>query len=189
MKTYKISILFAATVIAALALADSALGQPRRPITDRPGPGRAEPGSFAGPGRFGPGVDRVLELLTEEQRASLREVMEPKREPMRVLEEKIRTGRAELFLASLTGSSEEEKVRSKAMAVAKLEVDLLVLRSKAFARMRPPLSSDQIEQVKRTFPAADTRSSAKSRGAEVERDEHGLPPKDRVPAEPKFQKP
>ena len=69
---------------------------------DRP-QGRFQPG---GPqGQLFPMVQRVL---TDDQRASLREAMEAQREPMRDLEEKIRAVRKDLMQASLAEKFDEE---------------------------------------------------------------------------------
>jgi Spy/CpxP family protein refolding chaperone len=136
-------------------------------------------------GRFTPGFDRVLSVLTEEQRASLRDAMQGQREKMREIEEKIRDVRRELLTAGLTDKFDEDAVRQKAMAAAKLDAELTVLRAKAFSQMRPMVSLEQLEKLKSTpapggreeEPAAPTR-----RRSDIPRDEHGLPLKPGAPA-------
>src|SRR5262245_49191062 len=80
--------------------------------------------------RFTPGLERLFGVLTEEQRASLRQAMEAQREKTRGLEEKLRDARKELFEAGLKEKFDEEAVRQKALAVGKLDAELAVLRAK-----------------------------------------------------------
>ena len=138
-----------------------------------------------GPGRFTPGFERLFGVLSEEQRASLREAMQAQREKMRELEEKLRDARKEIFEAGLKEKFEEDAVRQKAMAAAKLDAELTVLRAKAFSQIRPALSAEQLEKLRNMPPpgSAEDQPQRPRRRPEVQRDEHGLPPKDRVPSE------
>jgi len=86
-------------------------------------------------------------VLTEDQRESMRAIMVSQREAMREIQEKMRMARKELLKASLANTFDEETVRVKAMAVAKLEADLTVLRAKALSQVQPPLSDEQVEQI------------------------------------------
>jgi len=86
-------------------------------------------------------------VLTEDQRESMRSIMASQRDEMRGIQEKMRVARKELLTASLAGKFDEEIVRAKALAVAKLEADLTVLRAKAMSQVQPPLSDEQIEQI------------------------------------------
>jgi Spy/CpxP family protein refolding chaperone len=117
------------------------------PRGDRPG-GGFQPGGMGG-GQFLPMLQRVL---TEEQRASLRSAMEAQREKARDLEEKLRDARRELLKASVLDPFDEDSVRSKALEVGKLDAEMTVLRAKAFAKMKPALSPEQIEQFKNPPP-------------------------------------
>jgi uncharacterized membrane protein len=90
-------------------------------------------------------------VLTEAQRTSLRKAMETQRDKTRVLEEKIRKARKEVVAASFAEPFDENAVRAKALAAAKLEADLEVMRAKAFAQMKPPPSAEQVEKLK-TLP-------------------------------------
>ena len=87
-------------------------------------------------------------VLTEDQRASLREAAEAQRDQVREQEEKLRAARKEMLNLSLTDTFDEAAVRAKALDVGKLEAELTVLRAKALSQMRPPLSPEQIEQLK-----------------------------------------
>src|SRR5438067_974780 len=95
---------------------------------ERPRVAGEEPGRFQRPqlgggpaGRFVPGIERLQSILSDEQRASLREVMQGQREKMRDLEEKIRDARKDLLTAGLTDKFDEDAVRQKALGAAKLE--------------------------------------------------------------------
>jgi Spy/CpxP family protein refolding chaperone len=153
--------------------------------------GRGQPRMAGGPaGRFVPGIERLQAILTEEQRASLREAMEGQREKMRDLEEKTRAARQGLLMAGLTEKFDEEAVRQKALSAAKLEAEMTVLRARAFSKMRPPLSPEQLEKLK--APPADRgedRPEPPRRRPEIRRDEHGLPLKDAGPARPEPPEP
>ena len=136
-------------------------------------------------GQFFPMLQRVL---TDDQRASLREAMEAQREPMRDLEEKIRAVRKDLMQASLAEKFDEVAIRNKALEAGKLDAELTVLRAKAFSQMKPPLSAQQIEQIKNPPPPENgggpnpgefRRRPDRPPGGP--RDEHDLP----VPPKPK----
>src|SRR5262249_29697806 len=81
----------------------------------------------------GPGIERVFSVLTDEQRASLREAMEGQFEKVRGLEEKLREARRALLEAALVEKFDETAVREKAEAAAKLEAEVTVIRAKAFS--------------------------------------------------------
>ena len=148
--------------------------------------GDATGGFPGGPGRFSPGLDRVLNVLTDEQRTSFREALQSQREKVREIEEKLRDARKEIFEAGLKDKFDEEAVRQKAMAAAKLEAEMMVIRAKAFSQVRPPLSAEQMEKLKNMpSPGIETQSERPRRRPEAPRDENGLPPKDRVAPEPK----
>src|SRR5438067_13744615 len=107
-------------VLLMLVVPLAAFGQaePKRPR----GPGGL--GAAFGPGgggRAGAGYQRLLSVLTEEQKASLREAMDEHREKVRELEEKLRVASRELYAAGLSGNFDEDRVHEKAATVAKLE--------------------------------------------------------------------
>jgi Spy/CpxP family protein refolding chaperone len=181
----------AAAIFAALvASVISTPAQPDKNATPerRPPPGeergRFQPPQGGGPaGRFGPGFERLQSVLTDDQRASLREAMQGQREKMRDLEEKIRGLRQELLLAGLTEKFDEESVRRKALAVAKLEAEMTMVRAKAFSQMRPALNPEQLEKLKaRPENRREDQPEAPRRRPGAPRDEHGLPLKDGAPA-------
>jgi Spy/CpxP family protein refolding chaperone len=119
-----------------------------RPFQQAGGPA----GPFAG---MGP----VMNVLTEEQRASLTQSIQAQREKVRELETKLRSARQELATAGLDGKFDEDSVRKQAAAVANLEADMAVLRVKAISQIQPPLSPEQIEKIKSSAPALPFRGA------------------------------
>ena len=154
-----------------------------------PQPAPAEPAQrpFAVLAQFAPGFARFAEVLTEEQRTSLREAMVAQRADLRALQEKLRGARLDLFTASVAGKFDEELVRQKAMALARLEVDMSVLRAKALSQMRPPLTAAQIDQIKNAVPpnTREGKPQLRRHRPELPRDENGLPPKEPPDPQPK----
>jgi Spy/CpxP family protein refolding chaperone len=182
------ALLTTAVLAAAQSKPDEQPQSPRRPQANRD---RGErPALAGGPARFA-GLERIFGVLTEDQRASLREAMQGQREKMRELEEKLRDARKEIFLAGLKEKFDEETVRQKAVSAANLDAELTVLRAKAFSQMRPPLSAEQIEKLKNLPPpgVGESQSERPRRRPDIQRDEHGLPLKDKTSVEPKRQEP
>ena len=168
------------STLSARAQSERNAQQERRPASgDEPGRFQRPPGGLMG--RAAPGFDRLQTVLTEEQRASLREAMQGQREKLRDLEEQIRDQRQQLMLAGLTAKFDEEAVRKQALAVAKVEAEMTVLRAKAFSQIRPALSAEQIQKLKAapagTGPGSDQPETPRRR-PDIPRDEHGLPLKD-----------
>ena len=123
---------------------------PNRPVRPNP-PGRPDRplppmlrGEAPGAGTEG----RLMSVLTDEQRRSFREAMQGQREKMRDWEEKVRTTRREILEASLKPDFDEQALREKALAAAKAETELMVLRAKAISQIKPPLTPGQIERLK-----------------------------------------
>ena|SRR5437868_3123509 len=168
-------------VVAFCATATFSQPQPRR---------RPPEGLPGGPGRFGPGYQRLMTVLTEEQKASLREAMEQQRDKVREVEEKLREATRDLYTTGLGRKFDEQSVREKAGAVSKLEAEMTVLRFKAFSQMRPQLSTDQIAKLREGpggGPGGDggpIRGELPRKRSEKPRDENGLPVKEK-PSETK----
>ena len=139
--------LAAALLLNSLPIAQ-AQPNPDKPDRPRPPLGERQPGEGPGP-RFqpGPGAALMERVLTEEQRESMRTIMASQREEMRGIQEKMRAARKELLQASMADKFDEDLVRTKALAVAKLEAELTVLRAKAMSQVQPPLSDEQIEKI------------------------------------------
>jgi len=108
----------------------------RRPQGGQPG---FQPG-----GQPGFTMERVL---TEDQRESIRKTLEANRDKTRANMEKIREARKELNKLALEAEFNEDVVRAKAMEIAKLEVEMTVMRLKALSEVQPALSQEQIDKV------------------------------------------
>ena len=115
---------------------------PRPPQGERQRDNRPDPRLQPGPGAL-----LMERVLTEDQRESMRAIMTSQREQMRGLQEKIRAARKELLKTSLADTFDEDTVRAKALAVAKLEAEVTVLRARAISQVQPSLSDEQIEQI------------------------------------------
>lgn len=128
-----------------------AQSEPDRPNRPNPPAGEARRGQPGGPAGFrggqGQGLPVMEQVLTEDQRDSLRQVMESQRETMRGLQEKIRDARKALMKAALTDEFKDEVVKAKALEVAKLEAEVTVMRLKAIAEVQPALSKEQLEKI------------------------------------------
>jgi Spy/CpxP family protein refolding chaperone len=165
-------------LIGVLALALSAFGQTQNQSSDKPAP-RRQFGGGAG-ARFSPGFERVLSVLTDDQRASMREGMLADREKIRELEQKMLQSRKELFELGLREMFDEAAVRDKANEAAKLEAEMTVLRVKAISKIKPPLTAEQVEKIKNSSSPemGDRQSEPPRRRHDIPRDENGLPLKE-----------
>lgn len=114
----------------------------------------------------------------------MREGMAADRDKIRDLEQKIRETRKDLFELGLRQNFDEAAVREKAIAAAKLDAEMTVLRVKAISQIRPPLSAEQIQKIKDSARAelSDRQGEAPRRRHDIPRDENGLPLKEQAPA-------
>jgi Spy/CpxP family protein refolding chaperone len=138
-------------VVIALGLQLCALAQ-AQPGLEPPEPNqtRREGRRFqAGPGglRAEQGAFVLEQVLTADQRDSLRQAMESQREKIRALQEKIRTARQAMLKAALADEFKEKAVKTKALEVAKLEAEVSVIRMKIFSEVQPALSAEQLEKI------------------------------------------
>ncbi|MGC3960468.1 MAG: periplasmic heavy metal sensor [Verrucomicrobiota bacterium] len=140
------------TIATAVVLQASTRAQ-AQPEPDRPNPPasearRAQPGGPAGfRGGQGQGFQVMEQVLTEDQRESLRPAMEAQREKMRGLQEKIRDARKAMMTAALADEFKDDVVKAKAMEVAKLEAEVTVMRLKALSEVQPALSKEQMDKL------------------------------------------
>lgn len=149
-------------------------------------PVRPQPGQVSRPAP-GDGMERVFAVLTPEQRESMRKLMADSREGIRALEEQLRAARQEAFTTTLGTNYDETVVRQKLEAAAKIEVQLNLIRARAVAKLQPPLSAEQIEQLKSPVaprrlirgPQSPAKTPAPQPPASL-RDANDLPP----PAKP-----
>jgi Spy/CpxP family protein refolding chaperone len=193
MKTTKLRLLSLAAACAAGFLSNSLIAQTQPGAPERPAVARAAGAGALPGGRFGPGADRIVSVLTDEQRASMREFMAGQAATTRDLERKLRDARKELFEAALDQKFDEAVVREKAMAVAKLDAELTVLRTKAIAMVKPPLSAEQIEKIKSFGPASGQPEAGaapqRPRRPNIPRDDNDLPVRPAPPAQDGAAKP
>lgn len=136
-----------------------------------------------GPGGFrgSQGLPVMEQVLTEDQRDSMRQAMEAQRETMRGLQEKIRDARKALMTAALAEDYNEAKVKARALEVAKLEAEIAVIRLKALAEVQPALSKEQLDKILNPQPrGAEMRED----GERPARRRANRPPGDEAPRPP-----
>ena len=86
-------------------------------------------------------------MLDDQQQSVYREALQKESEALKSLDEKLRAAQKELVTAVLAEKYEEKVVREKAEAVAKIQVEITLLRSKALATVAPTLKADQKENL------------------------------------------
>ena len=141
---------------------------------EKKGPERFGNGGGYGP-RVAGGFEKVFGLLTEDQRASFRQAMEGQREKMRDLEQKSAEARRELMEAALVDKFNESAVRKKLDALMAIDAEVTMLRIKAFAKMDPPLTAEQMEKLRTAAGGEGPQSDQRKKRPDVPRDENGLP--------------
>jgi Spy/CpxP family protein refolding chaperone len=99
--------------------------------------------------RFFPGLARVL---TDAQRESLRTSLTAEYGQIQPLERTMRSSRQALLNDITSGNFNEAAARQDAQTSANAEAELTVLYAKALSQMTPPLSADQIGQIKSFQP-------------------------------------
>ncbi|HEV2453094.1 MAG TPA: periplasmic heavy metal sensor [Verrucomicrobiae bacterium] len=110
--------------------------------------------------RFFPMVGRVL---TANQRQSLLQILAADRAQIRPLEEKLRTSRLAMLNQIAGGNFDENLTRQYAAQSAGAEAALTVILARALSKMQPPLSAQQIAQIK-NFDAGRFREARRDAG-------------------------
>jgi uncharacterized membrane protein len=87
-------------------------------------------------------------LLTDDQRQSLRDILQTDRAQLQPLEKEMRTSRQALLNQITSGQFDENLVRQYADQSAKAETELTVIFAKALSQMQPPLTEQQIRQLR-----------------------------------------
>ena len=87
-------------------------------------------------------------VLDEEQRAEFREAMDSQRDKLRELDGKNMKLRRQLDEALIAKELDEKEVRRLSLALAEIEADRTVMRARAFAKVRPSLTEEQLERLK-----------------------------------------
>ena len=162
MNSRPVSLLILSAILLGFNLLSAADGDvppaPRRPGQgdDGQGPGprgpRFQQGQFR-PGGFQPGRGGGVPLeavLTEEQREKFGEEMLAQREKSGQLnpDEKFMKLRRELDQALFGEKLDEELVRKKSAELAAVDLERSLIRARAFAKIRPSLSEEQLERLK-----------------------------------------
>jgi Spy/CpxP family protein refolding chaperone len=191
-RTFCKNIVWAAAVAAALAGTTAS-------AADAPASGAAPaaPTESARPER---GERRIIERTTQAPRTSmfgginlddkqrdlLREAVQKDAAETRRLEEKLRVAQKELAQVTMAAPYDEQVVREKADAVAKLQSELTLLRARAFATLAPTLTAEQREQMENSPFLASVLSNPgfslnALTGGRTVRAPEGAPPEDRRP--------
>ena len=90
----------------------------------------------------------VESILDQEQRMKFGEEMQGQREKMREINEKYGRLRRELDEALFGEKLDEGLVRKKTAELAELDAERSLIRARAFAKVRPTLSEEQLERLK-----------------------------------------
>ena len=159
---------------------------PPPPPRELGAPGERPPPPAEGPGRPGMGMERMFGVLTEEQRASFRDAMAGQSDKIRDLDERLRAARKHMMDAALAKDFDEKAVRQIALDAARLDAEMMVVRMKALAQVRPRLAPEQVEKMRSAPPpgAPEGAGERLSRRPEVRRDENGLPLRQTPPPPP-----
>jgi len=121
----------------------------------RPESGRPNMQRPLAAGMAGSELGRLMRVLTPEQRQSLRSASEANQDKVRELEEKLAEAQKAAMEASIARKIDEAALRSKLQAAAELNTELALLRARTLAKMEPPLTDDQIEQIKNPPPPGE----------------------------------
>lgn len=119
----------------------SAVGLQGADAPAEPRQGRDRPEQAGPRGGFGGGF-----MLDEKQREVMREAMQNHREDLARLNERLRQAQRELAEALLAEKQDQATIRQKAEAVAKVEVELTMVRAKVIAAVAPTLRPEQRQQ-------------------------------------------
>lgn len=115
------------------------------------GPGGNRPNRGAGGGGGGggnlQGQRGPAAVLDDQQMQLYREATQKDGDQLRKLDEKLRVAQKELIQAALAEKYDENAVREKAEAVAKIQVEITTLRSKALSAVAPTLKPEQRDQL------------------------------------------
>lgn len=167
------------------AAEDAAPPAPRRPAPGGEGQGPGPRGPRFQQGRGGGGGVPMEAVLTEEQREKFVEEMFAQREKNRQLnpDEKFMKLRRELDQALFGEKLDEELVRKKSLELAEIELERSLIRARAFAKIRPSLSAEQLERLKQ-MRSEMGRGPQGGQGGEFRGPPDGLRPGGRRPQGP-----
>jgi Spy/CpxP family protein refolding chaperone len=142
-------------------------------------------GIMQAPGVNGFALGGPVGVLTDQQRASYEMALGKERGVMMDLQAKLRAARQDFTDASMDQKFDERALREKAVAAARIEAEMAVLRAKAMSEVQPPLTPEQIQKIKTGQPGPIRpmrqpmqRSFEQAPAAAgTNQDANGLPPK------------
>ena len=111
-------------------------------------------------------------VMTKEQRTNYQAALAAEQGEQQKLQQEIRGLRAEMLALQLAESYDEAKFQTKAEAAARLQAKSELLNARAFAKIRPSLSSEQMSQlrnmptVNRLYGVSEVRPGVFPRGVE-----------------------
>ena len=153
-------------------------GHPDRPESPR--------GLAAGqPSVEGIAIGGSVGVLTQQQLASYESAMNSQREKLAELRIQLQAAHRDLLVTSLDQKFDENVIRQKALAAARIEAEMTVIRVKVFSQVKPPLTPEQIEKIKAGQPGPMRplgrqqfeRPGRRESPAKTNGDINGLPPK------------
>jgi Spy/CpxP family protein refolding chaperone len=97
-------------------------------------------------GHFKPGKIKKELNLTDDQSAKIKTEIAAQKDTLKVHAQAVHQARSSLRLAIQSGASEPE-LRTAAAAIGAAEGDLAVERAALFARIKPILTSEQLEKL------------------------------------------
>ena len=124
--------------------------QQRRPGTPGDGPRGHRPFQFQGGPQGGSqgGGPSLESVFTQEQRLEFGKEMRSQGGNMMEMNEKSMKLRREIDDVMLAEKFEEELFRKKSTELAELETERSLMRARAFAKVRPSLTEEQLERIK-----------------------------------------
>lgn len=140
-------------VLTACSLASVVVAQPARENQERWPPAQSRPQSDGPRGErsFGPpqGGMPFERILNDEQRKEFFEAMQSNREKMREMGEHQQKLRAEMQDSMFADKLDEEGIRKRAAEMAEIDAQRQIFMARAFQKVRPSLSPDQLAQMKK----------------------------------------
>jgi Spy/CpxP family protein refolding chaperone len=177
MKLRRLILLAGFSLVAIFTVRAGETNAPATPAHPAPTPQSAETTGIAIGGPVG--------TLTEQQLASYEKAWSSQRGRLAELQNQLRLARQDLLATSLDEKFNESVIHEKALAVAKIDAEMIVLRVRVFSQVQPPLTPEQKEKIKAgqqgpihplNRPAIE-RPPRRESAAGTNHDDSGLPPK------------
>jgi Spy/CpxP family protein refolding chaperone len=178
-----LSVLVPAFLAMPLVAAAQSTNAPEGAARQRP------PGASQNPNISGIALGGPVGVLTDQQRTSYEAALGRQREVMIKLQAQLRAAREDFTAASVDQKFDENVMRQKALAAARIEAEMAVIRAHAMSEVQPPLTAEQIQKVKagqpgpmRPYQVQPQQQRRLEQGAphatgSTNQDANGLPPK------------